>query len=55
MEPIIGALLAGLAMNRLIPSTSALMSRIENLSGEPADAPAHHSRAASVTTAETPD
>jgi Kef-type K+ transport system membrane component KefB len=29
VEPIIGAFLAGLAINRLIPSNSALMSRIE--------------------------
>ena len=29
LEPIIGAFLAGLAMNRLIPSTSPLMNRIE--------------------------
>ncbi len=29
LEPIIGAFLAGLAMNRLIPSTSPLMNRVE--------------------------
>lgn len=29
LEPIVGAFLAGLAMNRLIPSTSPLMNRIE--------------------------
>ena len=29
IEPIIGAFLAGLALNRLIPSSSALMNRIE--------------------------
>lgn len=29
LEPIIGAFLAGLSMNRLIPSTSPLMNRIE--------------------------
>lgn len=29
LEPIIGAFLAGMAMNRLIPSTSPLMNRIE--------------------------
>lgn len=29
LEPIIGAFLAGLAMNRLIPATSPLMNRIE--------------------------
>ena len=29
LEPIIGAFLAGLALNRLVPHTSALMSRIE--------------------------
>jgi Kef-type K+ transport system membrane component KefB len=29
LEPIIGAFLAGLALNRLIPHTSALMNRIE--------------------------
>jgi Kef-type K+ transport system membrane component KefB len=29
MEPIIGAFLAGLSLNRLIPHTSALMNRIE--------------------------
>ncbi len=29
IEPIIGAFLAGLALNRLVPSTSALMNRIE--------------------------
>lgn len=29
LEPIIGAFLAGLALNRLIPRTSALMNRIE--------------------------
>lgn len=29
LEPIIGAFLAGLAMNRLIPKSSALMNRIE--------------------------
>jgi Kef-type K+ transport system membrane component KefB len=29
MEPIIGAFLAGLALNRLIPATSPLMNRIE--------------------------
>lgn len=29
LEPIIGAFLAGLAMNRLIPGTSALMNRVE--------------------------
>jgi Kef-type K+ transport system membrane component KefB len=28
IEPIIGAFLAGLAMNKLIPHTSALMNRI---------------------------
>ena len=29
LEPIVGAFLAGLAMNRLIPSTSPLMNRVE--------------------------
>lgn len=29
LEPIIGAFIAGLALNRLIPNTSALMNRIE--------------------------
>jgi Kef-type K+ transport system membrane component KefB len=29
VEPIIGAFLAGLSLNRLVPSTSALMNRIE--------------------------
>lgn len=29
LEPIIGAFLAGLALNRMVPHTSALMSRIE--------------------------
>lgn len=29
LEPIIGAFIAGLAMNRLIPSTSPLMNRVE--------------------------
>jgi Kef-type K+ transport system membrane component KefB/mannitol/fructose-specific phosphotransferase system IIA component (Ntr-type) len=31
LEPIIGAFLAGLALNRLVPSSSALMNRIEFL------------------------
>lgn len=30
LEAIIGAFLAGLALNRLIPNTSALMNRIES-------------------------
>ena len=29
LEPIIGAFLSGLAMNRLIPRTSVLMNRVE--------------------------